>query len=242
MLAALDLEQGEGRACAPGNRPMRRIIVMNSKGGCGKTTIATNLASYYAAQGRRTALFDYDSQHSSSHWLRMRPEERPGIHGVGAYERQVPGVTRSWQLRVPPETERVVIDTPASMDRSELTERIRNIDTILIPVLPSPIDTYAAADFVRDLLLVGKLRRQSTRVGIIPNRVRVNTRSFHALNRFLEQLEIPAVAELRDTQAYVAATDKGLGIHELDGRQAQRERRSWRHIIDWLEDAPEASY
>ena len=218
---------------------MRRIVVMNTKGGCGKTTIATNLASYYAASGYVTALFDYDAQRSSSQWLSLRNGNLPGIHGVTAYERERPGMTRSWQLRVPPETQRIVVDTPASIDRNEFLDHVRQVDAILIPVLPSPIDTSAAADFVRDLFLIGKVRSARIRIGIVPNRVRANTRAFQALERFLVNLDIPVITRLRDTQAYVQATDEGRGIHELRGDPASRERLHWRRIYRWLEGTGE---
>lgn len=171
---------------------MRRIVVMNTKGGCGKTTITTNLVSYYASRGYNTALFDYDVQGSSTHWLKQRSLEYPPIHGVQAF-RQSLGVTRAWQTRVPPGTQRLVLDTPASMDRLELMERVRGADVILIPVLPSPIDTHAAANFIRDLMLIAKLRSDRTRIGIIPNRVRESTLGFQALQRFLRSLNIHLV-------------------------------------------------
>jgi len=214
---------------------MRRIVVMNSKGGCGKTTIATNLASYYAGQGFMTALFDYDSQHSSTQWLRLRRADRPAILGVGAYERSKPGMTRAWQLRIPPSTERVVIDTPASMDRYELADRLQDVDAVLIPVLASPIDSYAAADFVREVLRTGRVHHTRTRLGIVPNRVRRTTRAFRALNRFLDGLEIPVIAQLRDSQSYVQATDDGLGIHELSSGRARLEWEAWESVFRWLE-------
>lgn len=220
---------------------MRRIVVMNTKGGCGKTTIATNLASYYASAGYATALFDYDGQRSSTHWLKLRDDERPTIHGVTAFEPYRPGITRSWQLRVPPETERLIIDTPANMDRAEFMERLRGADTVLIPVLPSPIDTYAAADFIRDLFLVGKLRSERTRVAIVPNRTRRNTLSYQALRRFLTSLNIPVIGLMPDSQAYVRAMDHGLGVHELPDRRARRERAMWREVHDWLEHTPALS-
>lgn len=219
---------------------MRRIVVMNTKGGCGKTTIATNLASLYASKGFKTALFDHDAQGSSTHWLRCRSELSPAIYGVEAY-RDTHGVTRSWQVRVPPGTERIVLDTPASMDRMELMERVRGVDAVLIPVLPSSIDTYAAANFIRDLLLVAKLRSR-TRVGIIPNRVRESTLAFQSLSRFLNSLNIPVVAQLHDSQLYVQAAEKGLGVHEIADPRAKRHTRAWRNLHDWIEHVPEPAH
>ena len=102
-------------------------------------------------------------------------------------------------------------------------------------MLSSPIDTHAAADFVRDLFLVGRLRRERTRIGILPNRVRHNTRSFQALQRFLTSLNIPVVDMLRDSQCYVRAMEQGLGAHELDESRAWRERKTWQRVVNWLE-------
>ncbi len=218
---------------------MRHIVVMNTKGGCGKTTVATNLASLYAQQGFGTALFDFDPQGSSTHWLSLRDAGRPPIYGVTAFKNPL-GMTRSWQLRVPPGTERVVVDTPASMDRTELMERVRHADAILIPVLPSPIDAHATANFIRDLLLVAKLRSNRTRIGIIPNRVREATLAFQALRRFLNTLNIAVVTQLRDSQFYVLAAETGAGIHELDEPRAQRHAPAWLRLLAWLEQQPPA--
>ncbi len=219
---------------------MRRIVVMNTKGGCGKTTITTNLVSYYASRGYNTALFDYDVQGSSTHWLKQRSLEYPPIHGVQAF-RQSLGVTRAWQTRVPPGTQRLVLDTPASMDRLELMERVRGADVILIPVLPSPIDTHAAANFIRDLMLIAKLRSDRTRIGIIPNRVRESTLGFQALQRFLRSLNIPIVTQLHDSQFYVQAADRGIGVHEIPDPRVQRHQVAWHRLYDWLERVPETA-
>lgn len=217
----------------------RRIIVINAKGGCGKTTVATNLASAYAAGHLPVALFDHDPQGSSIRWLRRRAAEREPVHGIAAYDRGQANITRSWQLRVPPEIRRMVIDTPAGIKGPELAEHVRGVDAILVPVLPSPIDIQATADFIRDLLLVGKVRTPGVRLGIVANRVRENTLAFRALERFLATLRIPVVARLRDTQNYVHAAEQGVGIHELKSSATQRDLIHWKGLVDWLEDKPE---
>jgi chromosome partitioning protein len=217
---------------------MLRIIVINSKGGCGKTTISTNLASFYAANGNSTALFDFDPQGSSMRWLRSRSDEEAGIYGVTAHQSAARATTMSWHLRLPPETERLIIDTPPGLKGSNLVEQIKGADCLLIPVLPSPIDIFATADFIRDLLLEAKVRQSRTRIGIIANRVKKNTLAFQALERFLRTLSIPVVARLRDSQNYVKATEEGLGIHELKNKPIYVDKMHWRSICDWIEQRP----
>lgn len=213
---------------------MRRIIVINAKGGCGKTTVAVNLASRYAVRGFVTALFDYDPLAAGRYWLRERDPAEPRIFTVGAAD-NASGITRAWQMRVPPETQRIVMDTPAGVQIHEILDQLRTADAVLVPVLPSPIDIQTAADFIRDLLLMGKLRQHRTRIGIVANRLRRNTHSLEMLERFLAALDIPVVARLRDSQRYLHAAELGLGVHELGGRGAYADRTTWDDIVDWLE-------
>ena len=213
---------------------MQRIIILNPKGGSGKTTIATNLAARFAAHGRTPALMDLDPQGSSTRWLKKRRQELPLIHGIAAFERSG-SVTRSWQLRVPAECEAVIVDTPASLDAQRIPEVTRGADAILVPVMPSDIDIHAAAKCIADLLLIGKVRRSQGRLGIIANRVRSNTLISQALMRFLRSLDIPLVATFRDTQNYVRSTQSGEGIHEMPSWQVSRDLEDWDELASWLD-------
>ena len=214
---------------------VRRIVVMNAKGGSGKSTVATNVASYYASHGYGTALFDFDPQGSSTRWLRSRPKGAPAIYGA-AKEITRGKITRAWTLRVPPDIQRVVIDTPAGLKGSELIECVKGVDIILVPVLPSPIDIHSAADFVRDLLLVGNVRSRNTHVAIVANRVKTNTLSYQTLKRFLSTLKIPVIAHFRDSQSYVRAFEQGQGIHELKPYQVKKELAAWNMAMPWIEE------
>lgn len=214
---------------------MKRIVVINTKGGCGKTTVSTSLASYYAATGVHTALFDYDPQGSGMRWLKLRAADRPEIYGVVAHKNSAKAVTMSWQLRLPPQTQRLIIDTPPGLKGPDLKEQLKGADIILIPVLPSPLDIFATADFIRDLLLDVKVRLNETRVGIVANRVKKNTIAFQSLERFLSSLNIPVVAKLRDSQNYLHATEEGLGIHELKGKNTYVDKMHWKSLVEWLD-------
>src|SRR5688572_4320293 len=212
---------------------MQRILVLNPKGGSGKTTIASNLAACYAANGERPALMDLDPQGSSMRWLRKRPDDAPPIHGIAAFERSVT-VTRSWQMRVPAECATVIIDTPAAIDPHALPDLTRGVDAVLVPVMPSEIDIHATAKCIADLLLVAKIRRSQRRIGIIANRVRSNTRVSQSLTRFLGSLDIPLIATLRDTQSYVRSAESGLGVFEMPRWQVQQDLPQWLDVLSWL--------
>lgn len=219
---------------------MQRITVINVKGGCGKTTIATNLASAYACRGRNTTLIDYDPQGSSMYWLNLRPHEACSINGIAAYPSNKP-VTRSWQLHLPRDTERVIVDTPAGLKGLDLIDQLNGTHTILIPVLPSSIDTHATADFIRDLYLIAKVKSTSTRLCIVSNRVKPNTLSFHTLMRFLDAMNIPMISGLRDTQNYIKASECGLGIHEMGPQANIKDIEAWERIVDWLDSDQQAN-
>jgi chromosome partitioning protein len=212
---------------------MLKIVVLNGKGGSGKTTVAINLASCFAVQGMNPTLMDMDAQGSSTRWLSKRGMERAPIHGIAAFERNS-RVTRSFALRIPQGCQRVVIDTPAALDPQLMPEMTRNADAILVPVLPSDIDIHAAAKCITDLLLVAKIPRQSQRIGVIANRVKKNTVMYRALMRFLGTLEIPILTTLRDSQNYVRAAESGTGIFEMKPYLVREDLDQWLPLLGWL--------
>lgn len=212
---------------------MKKVVVLNTKGGCGKTTITTNLAAYHAAAGYRTTLMDYDPQGSSSRWLSKRDETRPRVNGIAAFERST-RVTRSFQLRAPLDTEYLFVDTPAGLDPHQLTEITRNAHAVIVPVLPSDIDIHAASRCIADLLLVARIDRREDRIAVVANRAKKNTRIYHALTRFLSSLDIPFIATFRDTQNYINCFEQGVGIHEVQDNRVLRDRRDWQPLLDWI--------
>jgi chromosome partitioning protein len=179
-------------------------------------------------------LFDYDRQASASRWLKERKAIRAPIHGVTAFEPPPVGMTRAWQMRVPDNTHYLISDTPAGYALVDIEDRVAEADVIVIPVLPSFIDIHSTADFIRDLLLVGKARTHNTRLAIVTNRTRIRTKAVEKLERFLHNLDIPVIARIRDTQYYVSAAEQGVGIHELNERDARRDTESWADLLGWL--------
>ena len=205
---------------------MRHIMVMNAKGGCGKSTLATNIASYYATEGATVALADYDPQRSSLDWLERRPAERPEIHGVAAFEDGLRRAPRSADI--------LVIDAPARSHGTELTELVRHAETIVVPVLPSTIDMQATTTFLEELKNVGKVQRKQAKIATVANRVRDNTLIWDDLDEYLTKTRVPYVAALREAQNYVRAYTRGLGIFELPEYIAWPDWDEWEPLTAWL--------
>lgn len=204
---------------------MRRIMVLNPKGGCGKSTIATNLASHYAATGTPTYLVDFDLQGSSMDWLDARPAHAPAIRGVLADDKE---------FLIPHGDGVMIMDAPAGVHGKRLKQYVKRAQTLIIPVLPSPMDMRATARFVEELLLVGRISREKTRIAVVANRVREQTLIYHSLQRFLDSLSIHFPATLRDTQNYIRAAQQGLGIFELPAHEVKQDIEQWRPLLKWL--------
>jgi len=211
-----------------------RVLVANAKGGCGKTTMATNIASYFATQGEETAIIDYDPQGSSIDWLAARDPHLAKINGVAAFKNQNSGSTRSYSLRVPSNTSRIVFDTPAGLTGHTLSDMIQASDFIVIPVIPSAIDIRAATGFIRDVLLSRAFRSNKKPIAVVANRVKKNTLIYQKLERFLNSLNIPFITSFRDTQNYVRASEHGLGLADFEQRD-NKDKLEWQPMLEWIE-------
>ena len=214
---------------------MLTVLVINSKGGSGKTTLTTNLASYYASKKVRTAIMDYDPQGSSIQWLRVRPDDVQKIHGANAAPAKGATPLRSLHAWVPAETEVMIIDAPAGAKGLLLQELVRKANFIVIPVAPSPIDIHATADFIKELFLFGGARTSKAKIAVVANRVRNSSSSVYgSLERFLNSLKLPFLTSIRDSDNYLQAAEKGLGVFEMDEVATVAERRELMPILKWL--------
>jgi chromosome partitioning protein len=221
----------------PSRENLNKVVILNPKGGCGKSTIATNISACYAARDTAPAIMDFDPQGSTLAWLDRRPDELPDIHGIAAFKKSMQA-TRSWQLRVPSDTENLIVDSPAGMHHDDLREITRDATSILVPVLPSPMDIHAASRCIADLLLVAKVDRRDRKLAVIANRTRKNTKSFGRLMRFLDSLGIPIIAVLRDSQNFVHAAEKGVGIVEMQPSRVRLDVEQFDKIMQWLDSWP----
>src|SRR4051812_43254037 len=216
---------------------MHTTLVINPKGGSGKTTLTTNLASYFAANAVPTAVMDYDPQGSTINWLRMRGAQAPRIHGAHAAPQRTQ--LRSVQMHVPPGTQQLIIDAPAGASGLLLQDMLSRTDSIIIPVAPSAIDIHATANFIRDLLLSGRIRTRNIRLAVVANRVRSSMQAYPPLERFLAALKLPMLGRIGDSDVYVQAAEAGVGVFEMDPATAEAEREEFEPVAEWVEGVRE---
>ena len=211
---------------------MNTTLVINRKGGAGKTTLAINLASYFAIHDVPTAIMDYDPQGSSLNWLKSRPSHLAKIYGANAAPEKF-GALRGFGMYLPPHVRQLIIDPPGGISGVLLQELLRRADSILIPVTPSAIDIHATAHFIKDLLLTGLIRTRKIRMAVVANRVRRSMPVYQPLERFLRALNLNLIGRLIDSDTFVKAGETGVGIFEMDAGYAMAECRQFTPIAEW---------
>ena len=205
---------------------MQIILVANSKGGCGKTSIATNIAAACAQAGRVTALADVDRQRSALGWVKRRPKDRPPVDGID-WVKDI--------AKAPKAVERLVIDSPAAMRMKQMEDLVRLADMVVLPVLPSVFDEAATQGFLKKLEDLKPIRKDRTALAVVGNRMRARTRAADRLDRFLAALGQRVVTRLRDSALYAEAAASGLGLADLPARRAAAARSDWQPLLEWLE-------
>jgi chromosome partitioning protein len=209
---------------------MLSILVASSKGGAGKTTIATHLAAYFAVAGKRTVLVDADRQGSSTRWCEKRASLATAVLPID-------GNKRGWEKHVPDDTERMVIDAAAGSMADDLEGFLASVDAVVVPVLPSVIDLEATVPFLNSLATVDRVRKGKLPVGLIANKLKPWTNASQQVMEQLKAWPYPVVAELRDTQAYVLLTGLGKSLFDYNSEQVRNHQEDWTPLFNWLKKA-----
>ena len=204
---------------------MRAVLVANPKGWAGKTTLATNLSGYFATQGKKTTLCDLDRQQSSLRWMAFRDPALPAITGYYG--------GNQISLNLPREADWVVVDAPAGLQGYKLSDYLRTVDKVLVPLVPSVFDMAATEDFLNRVR--GEVRGVRAKVGIVAMRVDPRTKAASMLEEFLKHFDIPIVAYLRNTQNYVNVAAAGATVFDPPKAKHRRDLEQWSSLISWLE-------
>ena len=210
---------------------MLTTLVASSKGGCGKSTVVTQLAAHWAQVGQRTAIVDADRQGSSFRWATLRPATVPGILALEGGRRAL--------NKLPADTQQLLIDTPAGAGVRELEPYLELADVLLVPVLPSSFDLHATLGFLDELRAIPRIRRGKLPVALVGNRLKPWTHaSQDAIVELADSAPFPVVAQLRDSQAYVLLSALGKGIFDYQSEQVRNHQQDWKPLLRWIKRQP----
>lgn len=210
---------------------MITVLVANTKGGCGKTTVATHLAAAFAGAGLRSGLADADKQGSALGWLQTRPDNVAPISALD---------WREGPEKLPKDLDRLIIDAPAGMKMKKVEELLRLADVIVVPVLPSGFDEPVTGAFLKDLEALKPIRKSKTAVGILRNRVQTGTRTAARLDKFMLGVGHTGVGRLRHRLVYADIAGRGLSVFDLTGKQHEELREDWAPVLRYIENSDPA--
>ncbi|MFC5571204.1 AAA family ATPase [Lysobacter yangpyeongensis] len=207
---------------------MKTVLVASSKGGAGKTTIATHLAAQAALDGLRTALVDADPQASSTRWAQKRAGLDTAVLALDGTRR------KGWLKHVPDDTQRVIVDGAAGAMADELNPFLETVDAVIVPVVPSTFDIEATVPFLDSLAKHPRVRKGTLRVGLVGNKLKPWTNVSQQALDLLKQWPYPLVAQLRDSQGYVVTTALGKSLFDYHSAQVREHQADWQPLLRWL--------
>ena len=210
---------------------MKTVLVASSKGGVGKTTIATHLAAQSALDGLRTALVDADPQESSTRWAQRRAGLESAVLPLDGTRR------KAWRKQLPDDTQRLVIDAAAGAMADELDAFLEEADAVVVPVQPSALDIEATVPFLDSLARHPRVRKGQLRVGLVGNKLKPWSNASQQALELLAAWPYPVVAQLRDSQAYVVLTGLGKSLFDYHSAQVRDHQDDWQPLLKWLRKA-----
>ncbi len=213
------------------------ISVANKKGGVGKSTIATNLAVYFASAGKSVVLIDADEQKSSMSFQEVRPDTAIQFQTVSIMTRTILREAEKFLVDF------VIIDVPAK-DSPVSRAAIAAADRVIVPVQPSQYDILATEDTFR-LLDEVSAQKQNFKFAVIQNMVLTNPKIklsgevSEVLKDMAKEYGIHLFnSVLFSRLAYKDSAEKGLSVAEMKGEKYSKAAEEFdsffKEVLKWV--------
>lgn len=205
---------------------MKVISILNHKGGVGKSTISTNIAGYFANQGNKVILGDFDIQQSSYNWLALRPTNAATINTWDIQDGKL--------ANPPADTTHIIIDSPAGLRSENLQRLVKMSDKVIVPLKPSTFDMLSTETFLEEIIEMINAQEKQTDLCIVGNMVDARTKSAENLSAFVKTLGLDCPVFLRQAQIYVQLAAHGLSLFDSTSSLFERDIIQWKPLLNWI--------
>lgn len=196
---------------------MSIISILNPKGGCGKTTISTNLARALHDRGHSVLIVDSDPQGSARDWHAANEDNPIELVALDRPNnvKTLTSMAANYDF--------VVIDGAAKLE-DMIAAAIKVSDFILIPVQPSPYDIWAASDLVDFIKARQEVTDGVPLASFVVSRVVDGTRLGGDVRAALDEYALPVCkATITQRQVYPQTASEGLTVFDADNAKAKAE-------------------
>lgn len=190
---------------------IKKISILNPKGGCGKTTLCTNLGSWLLNSGYKVMLVDSDPQGTLRDWKSMDSgNSQPSVVVIDK-----PNLQKDFN-QFTKDLDFIIIDGAAKLHEM-IAFSVKNADIILIPVQPSAADIWACDALIQLIKARQEVTNGVPKAVFVISRQIKNSNLAKDINDTLEHFQLK-ILNSRTSQRvlYSEALSSGKTVIELD--------------------------
>lgn len=201
----------------------KKILIMNSKGGAGKSSLTMAMARLFSSKNIKTELIDLDPQNTSYFWGGNNKEMRTQTFLTSSR------VPFSLALKLELDTELTIIDTPSNFNKFELDKYLSLADKIILPLQASPIDLHSILGFIKNLIASPVYKKRNIPVCFVITRYKGRVGDLELMHRVLNKLKYPIIGVMSESDAY-----QSLFIDEDVKVFQYLDKNLWVEIERWI--------